>query len=503
LGDLQFAGFVLKSGVTPGAGRTVGTLADYVLHTGDYRDADELTGDPAKRHESDYFTAAVSAIDSAIAMMRLAEGRVDLCDQLLSDARKVRADVAARIDDADQRLRGIEGHLAEARNDLAAATALLAEEEARVAAVNARRTAVLSQYVTYLAYRRPRTVVREVTAPISPADPAAAEDAVAVCMRSHPFVPDELRTMAGLFREAPIRWLPPLWPHLTQLDTADAVQRTAETVQRRAPSVLPFLQQATPAAPAGARYQAAATTVLAGQRATLSAARSAAVQFDRAAFSQLGVTAARLQLIDLASPADLLDGAHGRAELTRLTGAELERIAQVAACLYASFSAVLPAMRIGWAELLIGLDGPVDLQSLAVLPRWSELSTEQRREQQGFVDWLFSRINSHELAAVSAANDLIRVAALIACHAPVDQIVGAAVARSTPARPGNVLDLSVDLSQVRLGMAVLVRDDAGAMLARGVVEDVGGGLARARISYAADPNLMITSAARVHLTHAL
>ena len=39
---------------------------------------------------------------------------------------------------------------------------------------------------------------------------------------------------------------------------------------------------------------------------------------------------------------------------------------------------------------------------LAALPRWSELSNEQRREQQGFVDWLFSRINSHDAAAVSA-----------------------------------------------------------------------------------------------------
>jgi len=77
MADLQVAGFALNQGVVPAAGATPGTLADYVAHPGDYGDSDELTGDVAKRHESDYFTAAVAATDNAIAMMRLAEGRVD------------------------------------------------------------------------------------------------------------------------------------------------------------------------------------------------------------------------------------------------------------------------------------------------------------------------------------------------------------------------------------------------------------------------------------------
>jgi hypothetical protein len=504
MADLQIVGFALKQGVVT-ADRTPETLGDYLAHPADYEDADELTGDASKRHESDYFTAAVAAVDNAIAMMRLAEGRVSLCAQMLADARNVRTDIAARISETDPRLRSIEAQLAEARNDLASATALLAEEQARVAALNARRTAVLQQYVRYLAYRRPRTVAREIVAPISPADAAVTEDAVAVCTRSHPFVPDELRTMAGLFREAPIRWFPPIWRHLMLLDTADAVLKVADTVQRRAPIVLPFLQDAvTVAQPGGStRYLAEATTVLAAQHQGVAAVRASAVRFDRAAFAQLGVTAAHAHLIDLASLADLLDGAHGRAELVRVTGAELDRIAQIAACLYASFSEVLPATRIGWAEALIGLTGTVNLHSLAVLPHWSDLTSAQRREQQGLVDYLFSRTNPSDPAAAAAANDLVRVAVLMACHAPVDQIVGAAVAKATPAKPGGLLHLSVDPSQVRIGMSVLVRHSDGTVMARGVVEDVAGGLARARIAQAANPALTITAAARVHLSHAL
>ena len=308
--------------------------------------------------------------------------------------------------------------------------------------------------------------------------------------------------MAGLFREAPIRWLPTLWPQLALLDDVGAVFRTAETVQRRAPYALPFLQQA-PASVAetgGTRYLAFATAALSSQRASIYAIRAASAQFDLGAFGQLGLAAARSQLLDLASPADLLDGAHGRGELIRRTGDEVDGIAQVAACLYASFGEVLPALRIGWAELLIGLDGTVPLQSLAALPRWSELATEQRREQQGLVDWLFGRTDTGA-APLAAMNDLVRVAVLMACHAPVDQIVGAAVARAAPARIGGYIDLATDLTQVHVGMSVLVRDAAGLVQAQASVEDVGGGLARARIVQAADSNVMITAASRVQLTH--
>jgi len=121
---------------------------------------------------------------------------------------------------------------------------------------------------------------------------------------------------------------------------ADAVLRTADTVLRRAPSVLPFLEQAAsgPCRPAAGpatwrrRRRCFRRSGPACRRRGPPPCSSIA-----AGFAQLGVTAARLQLIDLASPADLLDGATWPRRAARRTSVELDRIAQVAACLYGSF----------------------------------------------------------------------------------------------------------------------------------------------------------------------
>ena len=504
LSDLPLTGYAYTATTPPPAGRTTNTVGDFTHNPTDYTDTDALTGDPTKRHESDYFTAALAAIDNAIAMMRLAEGRVDLYNRLLADAQSTRNDILARIGDADPRLTAIEAQLAEARHDVAMASALLSEETARIAQINARRTATLKQYAKFLAFRRPRVADRDTFVPISPADAAVSEDPVAACNRLHPFVPAELREMADLFREAPVRWLPPIWTHLRLLDTSDQVLRVYQTVQRRTPSVVSLLQQSSQVAVTGStKYLAAAKSALVAQQKQLATYRSVGVQMNLGAFNSLNLVAAREQLLDAASMGDLLDGSHGRADLVRRAAQEVEGIAQVAACLYASFGEVLPAIRLAWAEQLSALTAPAPLHNLAALPRWSDLPSESRREQQGLADWLFGRIDPNNAAAVAAMNDLVRVAALMASHAPVNQIVGAALSRPAAGRVGGLLDLQVDTTQVRLGMTVLVRDTSDTVIAHGVVDDLGNGIARARILQAVDPSATIPVSARIHLTHAL
>jgi len=49
-------------------------------------------------------------------------------------------------------------------------------------------------------------------------------------------------------------------------------------------------------------------------------------------------------------------------------------------------------------------------------------------------------------------------------------------------------------------MSVLVRGAADTVLARGVVEDIAGGMAQARITNSPDPSVTIPQNARVHLT---
>ena len=433
--------------------------------------------------------------------MRLVEGRIDLYNRLLADAQSARSAISGAIGDADARLRTIEIEIAEVRHDFAVATSLLAEEQARIDGVNARRGAILRDEVRFLAFRRPRSVDRVSTVPISPAAVAQADTPVAVCLRQHGAVPDALRSMAGLFREAPIRWLPPIWTHLPLLDTVDSVRGAFEAVQRRAGIMVPLLQQPVDPPPANAsKFLAATTRVFAAQKSVIADQRTVALQLNLAALPQINLTAAREQLKDAATLGDLIDGGHGRAGLSQSAAQEVSQIAQVAECLHASFNDAAPIIRLGWAEMLSEFDAPVPLRSLSSLPRWNELSVDLRREQQAFVDFLFSRIDPANASAAGTMNDLVRVCVLLASDAPVDRIVNADLARAAPARPGIRLDLNVDVSQVRLGMSVVVRGAGDAVLARGVIEDIAGGAAQARITAAPDTSLTIPQNARVQLT---
>src|SRR5262249_46368717 len=91
--------------------------------------------------------------------------------------------------------------------------------------------------------------------------------------------------------------------------------------------------------------------------------------------------------------ADLMDATHGRSDVAHVATQELDQIARVAGCLYRHFGAVLPVLRLGWAEQFSQYDAAASLRSLAILPRWGEVDVLQRREMQSLVDWLFLRMN--------------------------------------------------------------------------------------------------------------
>ena len=111
----------------------------------------------------------------------------------------------------------------------------------------------------------------------------------------------------------------------------------------------------------------------------------------------------------------------------------------------------------------------------------------ERKEMQAIVDWLFSRIQRDQPDAVSHMNDLVRVAILLASHAPVSDIIAGDVIRDTTVKPGSRVDLSADLSRVRLGMHVLVYQQ-NTPVARAVVEDLSAGVATARMLTASAPS---------------
>jgi len=200
-----------------------------------------------------------------------------------------------------------------------------------------------------------------------------------------------------------------------------------------------------------------------------------------------------------ASLGDLIAGDHQRPQLTSLASQEIEQIGQVAACLHDSFGDTPPVVRLGWAEILSEFDQPAPLDRLSGLPQWNELDLDLKRTQQGFVDWLFSRIDRSIPAAVQAINELVRVCLLMAAHAPVDRIIPARLVAPARAEVGSRFDIAVDIRQARIGMVALVRSDDGKAVARAIVEDLSEGQARARVTQTFLAVGMLAAGARVEL----
>lgn len=495
VGDLIAPGYQAK---TPPSPMREPTLDEVIKNPSDFDDLDDnVAAGPSGLHESDYFGAAVQALDNAIAMMRLVEGRIELYNRLLADARSVHGELQAHIGEADARLRAIGVELEEARHDVGVAQALLAEEQARVDALNARRTAILNAHVKAVLFRRPRVADRFAVAPTAAAAAALVEAPAVACQRMHPAVPEELRAFATGFREAPLRWFPGLHAHLGLIDRLDVAQAAVTAVRLRAETAIMSVVRTPAGAP---KFVAAMGAAFAAQRIAFEPRRMAALQLDVAHVATIGIVAARQRLIDTASLGDLIDPAHGRPDLGRHASVLLDAIAQVAACLHDGFGDVLPIARLEWAEMLSEFDRPAPLRSLAGLPRWGEVPIDLRRKQQGLVDWLFANIDGNIAEAEAAMNELVRVCILMAAHAPVDRIVSARLVAPVLVRIGARLDLALSAGAVRIGMTVLARATDDRLVARAVVDDISDGVARARITHAIDASAVLTVAAQIHLT---
>jgi len=464
-----------------------------------YVDEDQLAQADA-HHEADYFRATVSAIDNTIALMRLVEGRVDLYQRMLDDAQTVRGTLMDHVAAADARLRLIDTELAEARHDLSVAVALLAEEQARVAVLNARRQAILKEHAKMVVFRRPRRSTHVRVIATAPASSALAEPPTAVCLREHEDVPEEIHDYAGLFRDAPIAWFPAVKARMDLLDRLESARAALYAARMRAQIPWPSFAFSTTAAQP--RYLLAVQAAITARREVFERHRHYASQIDYSMIQATNLLLARQTIIEAATMGDLIAGDHNRPALARLAAAEIEGLGQIAGCLHESFGEVPPAIRLGWAELLSEFDRPAPLHRLAGLPDWNTLPLEQRRAQQGFVDWLFGRIDRSVPEAEAAVNDLIRVCLLMAAHAPVDRLIPARLVAPTPARIGVNMDLALDSRLARVGMMAVVRGIDSQPIAHAIVENLEDGIARARITRAFQSMATIPITARIELTRA-
>jgi hypothetical protein len=451
---------------------------------------------PDNGDEADFFGRGVKALDDTVVTLRAVEGRIQQYRVALEKCKRAIAALREQSTNIDRRLKQLADDLAEARHDVSVARALLAEEISRVAGVNARRNEIITNHVRFLAYVRPRLVEAHVSAPTRVIDPGLIEAPVPVCLASDVPVPAELRAMVDLLREVPVRWYTHLPRLLDRFDRLDLLHGAVLTARTRASFKVPGEAAAITGIEAGGKLGQGVFKAFTAQQQSLSTMRARTAQLDVSVLAGLGWQQSRQQAEELLSLGDLLDAGHGRTDVAQAAAREIEQVARVAACLYAGVGEVLPRIRLEWAERLSQYDAPVTLRNLATLPRWGEIEFLDRREMQGLVDWLYSRMDAARPEGIGLMSDLVRVCILLASHAPVSQIIAGHVPKPTVVVPGKRIDLKVDLSKVRVGMHVLMYDQQ-TVVARGVVQDLASGLAAAHVVETFRPSITLDTGARV------
>ena len=493
LGDLPMTGFKHK---TTGAVPLLSELLGDPGHA-TYIDSDEIPKLDANKHESDYFTAAVQAIDNSIAIMRMVEGRVALFEELAASLRELTSALRASADEAAAFMRSVDVEVAEARHDLATAERLREEDRARAEATNARRAAIIETHVNAIVWRRVRSARVRDEVPLIEMASGLAPSAIAICRREHEEAPDEIHDYVQLLREVPVAWFPAISGMVSRIERLESAHAALRTAVERA--ITPRLLAAPMMVSAKSRYLAGVQNALVAGRRVVEQRRLAVAQFDLIRIAALSLAEAQVHLTQASTIGDLVAGTHRQPALTKAALDEIDAITTIAGCLHESFGEVGAAVRLGWAETLSAFDQPAPLQNLAGLPGWGEVPVELRRSLQGFVDWLFGRIDRQNAAAHDAINELIRVCLLMAAHAPVDKIIPAHLIAPAPARIGTRLMLSLDITRVRKGMTTLIRNDRDQIVSHAVVEEISNGQVRAAITQILAPITTITPAMRFQL----
>jgi WD40 repeat protein len=437
---------------------------------------------PPNPTEADYFSNAVRTLDLTVASLRLAEGRVEQYRQAIARCKETLQEILQQQGRLEARLRVVDNELAEARQDVSVAQSLLAEETARVNAINARRRRTLKDQVPFLAFQRPRSLELRHTPPWIPLDPGPGADPLPPCLNDTTPIPREVRAMVELLREAPLGWFNALLPELRRMDRIDTLVRLFNSAAQRRGAIAPSKPPPLGSSEGSASPIGRSINRLYGQRQQLlrQGWLSLPPEAQQAVAGQTWQESLRLAERSL-TLGDLLAGDHRRPELTSQAAALLDQWCRVAACLKERFAAIAPQLRLDWAERLSQFDGPVNLRVLTNLPLWGEVrDPSQRRSLQSLVDWLFQQVNGTEEQATAFANDLVRLSLLLACHAPVNQILSGQLIGTPSLAPEARLPIRMDPLQVRIGMPVLFHGRGG-VVAQGIVEDLSGTVATARI----------------------
>ncbi len=454
--------------------------------------------------EARHFSDSADLADNSVALLRQVEGRVKLYRNAIATCQRVLETLRQDRQAAQSRLDSISEALAQARHDVSVTRSLMTEEQARIDGINARRAKVLAEEVKFLAYIRPRENDNLLSCPTRTIDPGLIPAAVPACLAQHDDVPDELHDMLRVVREAPAAWFGEVPRMLNRLDRTDLLVKTIQSAQLRS-QVLNLVTpkaQFIAATSVANKLTGAVANVYARQNLVVSQARSAAIRLDVNALAGLSWQGVLNQAAQVVSLGDIIDGQHGRGIVSRQAAEHFEQIGRICACLHAEFSAILPSIRLDWAETLSEFDEPPPMRNLASLSRWGEIDYVDRRQMQAYVDWLFDQIHAAEPRAETLMNDVVRMCLLLASHAPVDRIIAGRMARPVTARPGVRIPLTVfEPARLRVGMTALIYRD-GEIKARATVEDIGLGEVSARVVHTSAATVDLDDKVRIQFTAA-
>jgi len=441
--------------------------------------------DPTDGDEANYFSTGVTALEHGLEAIRAVDRKLDEYKKALNQCKKVLNDLWINSKQWKDALHEADDKLTELRHDALVTRSLFDEERARLKAINEQRKAILENYVTTLAFVRPRLVDTRLDAPsiqlygeyINPVPACLAEDFEAT---------DELEDMLDVFREVPINWLKEAKTLVRLVDYPSKIvdimkhasDRTYKLINAEAISQ-PMTYQAYNPNEFG---NAVNSLVHANQQYKQTFYKEKA-KIDLAQFN----TKTWVDLVQQAeknlSLADLIEAGKGKSALAKKAIIVMENIEDVAVCLYHRCNEVEPAIKLQWANLISVFDKPIDLRYLEVLPAWERIDFIFRRDLQNMVDWLFSQVEADISQARKLMNDLVRVCILLASHAPVSTIIRGYAPEPATGKIGDIIDLVIDKGRVKVGMvATVFTDDAVAV--QGIVADVGKGAARIKITQA-------------------
>lgn len=463
-------------------------LADLVL-------ARRLDPDPATGgDESAYLESAITVLESVVAIYRAVEGRVaalrafiDTAQTLVETLSGIAAAWREALDEADRAL-------AEARHDFRAATALLAEEQARVVALEARRRAILAKHVRIMVFARPRHLAPHGSGTTSGRAIAGVyEDPLPSALAAQARLPGDLAKMMEILRDVPVGWfaakdrLMEGYREPKALDAAFHRAANAGAIRYNAgvtQQVAQGLSKAPPSTPArpGKRGRAVASAGLIATRYVDMSRKLLAAKgsIDLGQIDRQGWAEKRRRAEEELSLDDLISGS-GSAEGATAALAEIEAIGKVVSALFARLRAAPAAIRLLWADRLSVYDGDPVLTDVTALPGWFGLDAEARNAIGQLHGWLFRRMAKGRAEAQALMSDVMQVAALLAANAETDEIVSARLTAEVPVGPGDTVELSLDRGTPAIGTAVWF-GLAGASRVQGIVRDVLQDKARVEIA---------------------